>query len=56
MSNFSRLQRLRGIGGAWAGYALLALVLVVIMPLALDVFRLNLIGKYLSYASWPWGW
>jgi urea transport system permease protein len=50
MSNSSRLQRLRGIGGAWAGYALLALVLVVIMPLALDVFRLNLIGKYLSYA------
>ncbi len=50
MSNFPRLQRLRGIGGAWTGYALLALVLVVIMPLALDVFRLNLIGKYLSYA------
>lgn len=50
MSNSSRLQRLRGIGRAWAGYALLALVLVVIMPLALDVFRLNLIGKYLSYA------
>ncbi len=44
------LQRLRGMGGAWAGNALLALVLVVVMPLALDVFRLNLIGKYLSYA------
>ncbi|CAJ94881.1 urea ABC transporter permease subunit UrtC [Cupriavidus necator] len=43
------LQRLRA-GGEWAGYALLALVLLVAMPLALDVFRLNLVGKYLSYA------
>jgi urea transport system permease protein len=29
---------------------LLAAVLLVIMPLALDLFRLNLVGKYLSYA------
>ena len=43
-------QRLRAISGEWIGYALLALVLVVVMPLTLDVFRLNLIGKYLSYA------
>ncbi|WP_420868825.1 urea ABC transporter permease subunit UrtC [Cupriavidus pauculus] len=43
-------QRLRAICGEWIGYALLALVLVVVMPLTLDVFRLNLIGKYLSYA------
>ncbi|WP_231906917.1 urea ABC transporter permease subunit UrtC [Cupriavidus sp. D384] len=43
-------QRLRAFSGEWIGYALLALVLVVILPLALDVFRLNLVGKYLSYA------
>ncbi|WP_454719756.1 MULTISPECIES: urea ABC transporter permease subunit UrtC [Cupriavidus] len=41
---------LRLLRSEFAGYALLALVLVVIMPLALDVFRLNLVGKYLSYA------
>jgi urea transport system permease protein len=29
---------------------LLAAVLLVVMPLALDLFRLNLVGKYLSYA------
>lgn len=29
---------------------LLALVLLVVLPLALDAFRLNLIGKYLTYA------
>src|SRR3990167_4451949 len=30
--------------------ALLALLLIVVFPLALDIFRLNLIGKYLTYA------
>jgi len=44
------LQRLRAARGEWLGYALLAAVLLVAMPLALDVFRLNLVGKYLSYA------
>ncbi|HEV7912739.1 MAG TPA: urea ABC transporter permease subunit UrtC, partial [Albitalea sp.] len=29
---------------------LLALLLVVVLPLSLDIFRLNLVGKYLSYA------
>ena len=40
------------IGGreGLAGLAILALLLFVVFPLALDVFRLNLIGKYLSYA------
>ncbi len=28
----------------------LAVLLVVVLPLALDIFRLNLIGKYLTYA------
>ncbi|MBB3000153.1 urea ABC transporter permease subunit UrtC [Paraburkholderia tropica] len=34
----------------YAGIVLLALVIVVVFPLALDTFRLNLMGKYLTYA------
>lgn len=30
--------------------AILATLLIVVFPLALDIFRLNLVGKYLSYA------
>ncbi|MBX9628887.1 MAG: urea ABC transporter permease subunit UrtC [Burkholderiales bacterium] len=33
-----------------AGIAVLALIIVVVLPLSLDIFRLNLVGKYLSYA------
>jgi urea transport system permease protein len=32
------------------GFALIALLILVVLPLALDIFRLNLIGKYLTYA------
>jgi urea transport system permease protein len=32
------------------GIAALALLLIVILPLTLDVFRLNLVAKYLTYA------
>lgn len=32
------------------GFALLALVIVVVLPSMLDIFRLNLVGKYLTYA------
>ncbi|NEW87214.1 urea ABC transporter permease subunit UrtC [Rhodopseudomonas sp. WA056] len=32
------------------GLAVLAVLLVVILPLTLDVFRLNLVAKYLTYA------
>ncbi|ACT49947.1 MULTISPECIES: urea ABC transporter permease subunit UrtC [Methylovorus] len=32
------------------GLALLALLILVILPLGLDIFRLNLVGKYLTYA------
>ena len=32
------------------GFISLALLLVVILPLTLDIFRLNLVGKYLTYA------
>ena len=31
-------------------YLALAGLLVVILPLALDPFRLNMVGKYLTYA------
>jgi urea transport system permease protein len=31
-------------------FALLALLILVILPLSVDIFRLNLIGKYLTYA------
>src|ERR1700723_3655444 len=32
------------------GFALIALVILVLLPSFLDVFRLNLVGKYLTYA------
>jgi urea transport system permease protein len=34
----------------WIGFAILALLLLVVLPSSLDVFRLNLVGKYLTYA------
>src|SRR6516162_390057 len=45
--NFARMdsRRLELIG-----FALIAVVIVVILPLAFDIFRLNLFGKYLIYA------
>ena len=33
-----------------ASFAILALVILVVLPLSLDAFRLNLVGKYLTYA------
>jgi len=32
------------------GLAILALLILVVFPMALDIFRLNLVGKYLTYA------
>jgi urea transport system permease protein len=32
------------------GYVLLAVLIFLVLPLTLDVFRLNLVGKYLTYA------
>lgn len=32
------------------GIALLAVLILLILPLSLDIFRLNLVGKYLTYA------
>jgi urea transport system permease protein len=34
----------------WTSILVLALVLFVALPLALDIFRLNLVGKYLAYS------
>ncbi|MCH8497014.1 MAG: urea ABC transporter permease subunit UrtC [Marinobacter sp.] len=31
-------------------FAVLALILLVVLPLSLDIFRLNLVGKYLTFA------
>jgi urea transport system permease protein len=33
-----------------ASMVLLAVQLAVVLPLTLDIFRLNLVGKYLTYA------
>jgi urea transport system permease protein len=32
------------------GFAILAVILLVVFPLLMDAFRLNLVGKYLTYA------
>src|ERR1700751_587356 len=32
------------------GFALIALLILVVLPSILDIFRLNLVGKYLTYA------
>src|SRR6201998_4254794 len=32
------------------GFALVAILILVVLPLLLDNFRLNLVGKYLTYA------
>lgn len=34
----------------WIGLAILAGLILVVFPLSMDVFRLNLVGKYLTYA------
>ncbi|WP_430009288.1 urea ABC transporter permease subunit UrtC [Methylophaga lonarensis] len=49
MMNFFIERFLGGKQGAVA-IAILALLILVIFPLALDLFRLNLVGKYLTFA------
>jgi urea transport system permease protein len=34
----------------WTGFLIIAALLFLVFPLSLDVFRLNLVGKYLTYA------
>ena len=43
-------KRLFGSKEGLFGTLFLALILVVVLPLTLDIFRLNLMGKYLTYA------
>ena len=43
-------KRLFGSKEGLFGTLFLALLLVVVLPLTLDIFRLNLMGKYLTYA------
>ncbi len=47
--NFMYERILGGKNGA-IGIAILAVLIIIILPLALDLFRLNLVGKYLTYA------
>lgn len=48
MKTNSPLQWLTSREGVY--YLLLALLLLVVLPLSLDAFRLNMVGKYLTYA------
>src|SRR5471030_2769192 len=47
--NSGSFKWLGGRSGLW-GFFWLALLILVILPLTLDIFRLNLMGKYLTYA------
>ena len=46
----SALNKIFGDTQSITGIAILSVVIVVIFPPVLDIFRLNLVGKYLSYA------
>lgn len=43
-------ERLLGGKNGAIGIVLLAALIIVVLPLTLDLFRLNLVGKYLTYA------
>lgn len=43
-------RRLLGNGNDRIALVLLALVIFAVLPLTMDIFRLNLVGKYLTYA------
>lgn len=43
-------QKMLGGKNGTFGFILLAVIILVVFPLALDAFRLNLVGKYLTYA------
>ncbi len=47
--NFMYERFLGGKNGA-IGMAILAVLILIILPLSLDLFRLNMVGKYLTYA------
>ena len=37
-------------GREWLALAVLSVLILVVFPLTTDIFRLNLIGKYMTYA------
>jgi len=43
-------ERFFGGKNGMIGIAILAALIFIILPLTLDLFRLNLVGKYLTYA------
>jgi len=43
-------ERLLGGKNGMIGLAILAALILIMLPLSLDLFRLNLVGKYLTYA------
>ncbi|MFT6371855.1 MAG: urea transport system permease protein [Paraglaciecola sp.] len=43
-------EKLMGGTKGLTGFLILAALILVVMPLFLDIFRLNLVGKYLTYA------
>ncbi|MCB1705923.1 MAG: urea ABC transporter permease subunit UrtC [Halioglobus sp.] len=43
-------ERLMGGKSGLSGFLILALFILIVLPLSLDLFRLNLVGKYLTYA------
>ncbi|MFT2633352.1 hypothetical protein ACMWP7_25285, partial [Escherichia coli] len=49
MMNAAYEKLLGGRSGA-LGLLVMAVLLLVVFPLTMDMFRLNLVGKYLSYA------
>ena len=48
MNTFSK--RLFGGEAGWIGHLLLAALLIIVLPSTLDIFRLNLVSKYVTYA------
>jgi urea ABC transporter, permease protein UrtC len=43
-------ENMMGGKSGMLGFAILAILILVVFPLGLDAFRLNLVGKYLTYA------
>tara|TARA_R110002049_G_scaffold12576_4_gene56147 strand:- start:494 stop:1645 length:1152 start_codon:yes stop_codon:yes gene_type:complete len=43
-------ERLMGGKSGLTGFLILAAFILIVLPLSLDLFRLNLVGKYLTYA------
>ncbi len=43
-------EKLMGGKSGMTGFVILAAIILVVFPMFLDIFRLNLVGKYLTYA------